>query len=319
MVQNLKALPTIQLSHHWRRCDSSRKWISVGQMINSLVPRKKGNSIPQKSEAGMTCTSWGFPKLFNNGYKYTIIKWRGHGLYIMIDFGSSGCFFMSIQKNQKHWSNMTSMHQNTTCRKSSLLNKHQVWSRVCMFFNDLLFFFRASLEELHHQAPRPYNLVHALGAESAGVSGRRGVTFFLTQRVWVAARCYLRKSYPKTKTKEIFYLVGKHWMFFFGVGIIVIIVWHVLVFCFVHVQVLSGPILLHHPDPFKAVDFLQHLTVREPSFQGLGWGRNIHWNIRLWYIDGISRRNTTLHQAILLKEFCYMIFLTTWGFHAWCV
>jgi len=26
-------------------------------------------------------------------------------------------------------------------------------------------------------------------------------------------------------------------------------------------EVLSGPILLHHPDPFKAVDFLQHLTV----------------------------------------------------------
>lgn len=73
-------------------------------------------------------------------------------------------------------------------------------------------------------------------------------------------------------------------------------------------QVLSGPILLHHPDPFKAVDFLQHLTVREPSFQGLGWGRNIHWNIRLWYIDGISRRNTTLHQTMVLKKFCYMIF-----------
>ena len=204
MVQNLKALPTIQLSHHWRRCDSSRKWISVGQMINSLVPRKKGNSIPQKSEAGMTCTSWGFPKLFNNGYKYTIIKWRGHGLYIMIDFGSSGCFFMSIQKNQKHWSNMTSMHQNTTCRKSSLLNKHQVWSRVCMFFNDLLFFFRASLEELHHQAPRPYNLVTRLARNLQEYPAEEVWHFFWPKEFGSQLDVTSEKATPKQKLRRSF-------------------------------------------------------------------------------------------------------------------
>lgn len=158
------------------------------------------------------------------------------------------------------------------------------------------------------QALRPYNLVTRLARNLQEYPAEEVSRFFwqnLLGRSWMLAP---KKLPQKQKLRRSIFFVEKHWMCFFGVGRIVIIN---CVACFGgswNMQVLSGPILLHHPDPFKAVDFLQHLTVREPSFQGLGWGRNIYWNIRLRYIDGISRTNTTLHQATILKEFCYMIF-----------
>lgn len=126
------------------------------------------------------------------------------------------------------------------------------------------------------QALRPYNLVTRLARNLQEYPAEEVSRFFwqnLLGRSWMLAP---KKLPQKQKLRRSIFFVEKHWMCFFGVGRIVIIN---CVACFGgswNMQVLSGPILLHHPDPFKAVDFLQHLTVREPSFQGLGWGRNIY-------------------------------------------
>lgn len=91
------------------------------------------------------------------------------------------------------------------------LFKHQ----VCMFLwyhrrSFLLFFGGSTVLGINFSIPEALQLGHALGAESAGVSGRRGVC--LTKNFWVEVGCYLPKNYQKTKTREIIFFVGKNWM-----------------------------------------------------------------------------------------------------------
>ena len=173
------------------------------------APKKKGNSIPEIG--GMTCTSWGFPKLLTVGINNVFLNEGGGHLltftsstmkqcfrqglfwYIMIHFAS--VLFFPWKKSKK-WSYMTCIQYTP----KHLWKNHPFWTSSLYVFvvspQKLPFVFGGStVLGINFSIPEALQLGHALGAESAGVSGRRGV--FLTKPFGAKLDATSQKATPK--------------------------------------------------------------------------------------------------------------------------
>ena len=152
----------------------------------------------------MTCTSWGLPKLFNSGQTFLVMQGTlliftistmkqclGRAYFVYHDPFASGVF-SSFQKTIKNWSYDLYL---VTCENQPFLHH----------WEELPFFFWGGPRRHIFSTTEAIQLGHALGAQFAGVSGRRGVgAFFLTNNFWPQLDVTSEHLPPKTTVGSSF-------------------------------------------------------------------------------------------------------------------